>query len=80
MTVSDLISILQQHDPAAVVVLWRNVYYEAVAEQVHELIPVSLRAFAAEGCGWYGFWDETQVPPDDRTVVFSAPVKGVLLE
>ena len=80
MTVADLISILQQQDPAAVVVRWRNVDYEEVAEQVRALTPVRLRAFAAEGCGWYGFWDEPQVPPDDRTVVFSEPVKGVLLE
>lgn len=80
MTVSDLIAILQQHDPEAVVVLRRNVGREATADRVSELTPVSLRAFAAEGCGWYGFWDESEVPPDDRTVVFSKPVHGLLLE
>lgn len=80
MTVADLIAKLQQQDPAAVVVLWRNVDYEAVAEQVHKLTPVKLRAFAAESCGWYGFWDESEVPPDDHTVVFSEPVHGLMLE
>lgn len=51
MTVADLIAKPQQQDPAAVVVLRRNVDHEAVAERVRELTAVSLRAFAAESCG-----------------------------
>lgn len=80
MTVSDLISILQQHDPAAIVVLRRNVGRETTADRVSELTPVNLRAFAVERCAWFEFWDEAEVPPDDRTVVFSEPVQGLLLE
>jgi hypothetical protein len=80
MTVAELIAKLQQHDPAAVVVLWRNVDYEAVAEQARELTPVRLRAFAAEGCGWYRLWDDAEVPTDYRTTVFAEPVQGLLLE
>lgn len=80
MTVSDLIAILQQQDPAAVVVLRRNAGRETTADQVSELTAVSLRAYAAERCAWFEFWDEAEVPTDDRTTAFAEPVSGLLLE
>ena len=80
MKVAELIAILQRQDPAAVVVLARNVDYEAVAVQVRELTPVKLRAFAADSCAWFEFWDEAEVPQDERTVVLFEPVHGLLLE
>lgn len=79
MTVSDLISILQREDPGAEVVT-RGIDYLDEVIRVSELSPVKLRAFASKGCAWFEYWTEAALPSDDRTVVFSEPVNGLLLE
>lgn len=79
MTVADLIAKLQQHDPEAVVVL-RGLDYTADVPRARALTPLKLRAFAAEGCGWFEYWDDAEATPDDRTTVFAEPVHGLLLE
>ena len=79
MTVSDLILILQLEDPAAEVVT-RGIECLDEVVRVSKLTPVKLRGFAAESCGWFEYWTDAVPPTDDRTVVFSEPGNGLLLE
>ena len=79
MTVSELISMLQKHDPGAEVVT-RGIDYLDEVIRVSELSPVKLRAFAAEGCAWFEYWADLGPPADNRTTIFSEPVNGLLLE
>lgn len=80
MTVSELIAKLQLEDPAAEVVT-RGICCLDKVMRVRELMPVELRRFAVKSCVWFEYWTDVGPPPqDDRKVVFSEPVKGVLLE
>lgn len=79
MTVSDLISILQQHDPAAVVVLRDIEGYTGLA-RCTQAAEVQLRLHERKSIGFVSFFDDdVQEIVDERTTRGEVAVPGVLL-
>ena len=79
MTVFELISILQQHDPAAVVVL-RDIEGYTGLIRCTQTAEVQLRFHERKGMGFVSFFDdEVQEIIDSRTTRGEVAVLGVLL-
>lgn len=79
MKVSELIELLQQHDPAAIVVL-RDIEGYTGLVPATEAAAVQLRLHERKGMGFVSFFDdEVQEIIDSRTTRGEVAVLGVLL-